>query len=342
MDENNQMNGQQAAPDQQYDGQQYQQPYGAQGMPNQQMYGQYGGQYQQPYGAQGMPNQQMNGQYGGQYQQPYGAQGMPNQQMYGGQAAPQRANNSGNIVGEVVEGITGLITTPHDTMQKLVSNANIAVGGILIALQAVIAFILVFFSFLILGTRSMGISAIGCAFYAFFFVLIIDIIAAGMLTLMGSTILKGNLTFGKSVNAVGVFAIFQIVANILAVIFILIGGLADVHFFISVGYILFVGITLLALVFGITAASMACELDGNVKLYTIGVALILTVLLGVAVDNIGEKLFEEQNVSAYKIYSMMEGSDTVKEYDKNMKDYYEDYYEDDYSSYGKFLKEYYD
>ncbi len=262
--------------------------------------------------------------------------------MYGGQAAPQRANNSGNIVGEVVEGITGLITTPHDTMQKLVSNANIAVGGILIALQAVIAFILVFFSFLILGTRSMGISAIGCAFYAFFFVLIIDIIAAGMLTLMGSTILKGNLTFGKSANAVGVFAIFQTVANILAVIFILIGGLADVHFFISVGYILFVGITLLALVFGITAASMACELDGNVKLYTIGVALILTVLLGVAVDNIGEKLFEEQNVSAYKIYSMMEGSDTVKEYDKNMKDYYEDYYEDDYSSYGKFLKEYYD
>ncbi len=259
--------------------------------------------------------------------------------MYG---APKRANASGNVVGEVVEGFTGIVTRPHDTIKKLVSNANIGVGCIFIALQAVIAFLLVFFSFLILGTRSMGISSIGCAFYAFFFVLIIDFIAAGMLVLMGSIILKGNLTFGKAVNAVGVFAIFQTVANILAVIFVLIGGLADVHFFISVGYIFFVGVTLLALVFGIDAALTACELDENVKGYVVGVALILTVLLGVAVDNIGEKLFEDQNVSAYKIYSMMESSNTVKEHDKYMKDYYEDYYEDYYDSFREYIKEYYD
>ena len=303
MDENNQMNGQ-------YGGQ-YQQPYGAQGMPNQQMNGQYGGQYQQyqqPYGAQGMPNQQMNGQYGGQYQQyqqPYGAQGMPNGQMYRNQANP---------VGDLVGALVGLITSPHDTMKKLVSNANIVVGAIFVALQAVVAFALVLFSFLILGTDSMHISPVGCAFYSLFFVIIMDIIAAGMLTLAGGVIFKGNLTFAKAVNVVGAFAIFQTVANIIAVICILIGGLSDTHFFISLGYIFFVGITLLALVFGIDAAIQACELDANMKLYVIGAALVLTVLLGVALDNIGEKLFEDQDVSAYKIYYLMENADSVKEY----------------------------
>jgi hypothetical protein len=348
MDEQTQVNGQQSYDNPQMMGGQQpygnpqmmggQQPYGnPQMMGGQQMYGNpqmMGGQ--QPYG-----NPQMMGG-----QQPYGnPQMMGGQQMYGNPQMQQTAKRQGNgnaIIGKVVGGITGLISTPQDTIKNIVSEGNIAIGGIYIGIQAVVTFALVLLTFLLLGARACGMSSFGCAFYTLFFVIIMDAIIAGSLTLAAGVIFKGNMTFSKAVNVVGIFALYQTVANILAVIFAFIGGLSHKHFFMSVAFILFVGLTLVALIFGVVAALEACELDANIKIYTIGMALVIAIIGGVVVDNIGGKLCEDSGVSAENVYGMMNSTSYIKNMSDDMHDRYKDYYEDEYDSYHEFLKEYYD
>ena len=205
-----------------YNQQGYGQQMNQQGAYNQQGYGQQmnqqGAYNQQGYGQQ--MNQQMYGQQG--YGQP-----QMNQQMYGqqgyAQPQPKKPSAAGNMINDLLKNVIGLFKSPADTAGEMVQSDNMVPGGILAGVNAILSLIFVTVGFLIMGF-DFG-DSIAKGFYMFFFTIIAAVIMTAAVFIAGGIIFKGGITFGKALNAVGVFALYEAIAMVAGIIFEIISAL---------------------------------------------------------------------------------------------------------------------
>ena len=291
-----------------------QQGYGQQ--MNQQMYNQQG--YGQQMNQQGAYNQQGYGQQ--MNQQMYGQQGygqpQMNQQMYGqqgyAQPQPKKPSAAGNMINDLLKNVIGLFKSPADTAGEMVQSDNMVPGGILAGVNAILSLIFVTVGFLIMR-HGFGYS-IANGFYMFFFTIIATVIMTAAIYIAGGIIFKGGITFGKALNAVGVFALYEAIAMVAGIIFRIIAIIfyrIDVNFLSEVtgglGYILFLGVSLCGIVIATHALFDNMEINDNSKIFAIIVAIVISVFLITVVDNIAEKIFSDSGICAEYILGCLKG-----------------------------------
>ena len=278
-----------------YNQQGYGQQMNQQGAYNQQGYGQQmnqqGAYNQQGYGQQ--MNQQMYGQQG--YGQP-----QMNQQMYGqqgyAQPQPKKPSAAGNMINDLLKNVIGLFKSPADTAGEMVQSDNMVPGGILAGVNAILSLIFVTVGFLIMGF-DFG-DSIAKGFYMFFFTIIAAVIMTAAVFIAGGIIFKGGITFGKALNAVGVFALYEAIAMVAGIIFEIISALFHKVDFLSgiiggFGYILFLGISLCGIVIAAHALFDNLETNDNSKIFAVIAAIVISVFLITVIDNIAEKIFSD-------------------------------------------------
>ena len=289
-----------------------QQGYGQQ-MYNQQGYGQQmnqGAYNQQGYGQPQM-NQQMYGQQG--YGQP-----QMNQQMYGqqgyAQPQPKKPSAAGNMINDLLKNVIGLFKSPADTAGEMVQSDNMVPGGILAGVNAILSLIFVTVGFLIMGF-DFG-DSIAKGFYMFFFTIIAAVIMTAAVFIAGGIIFKGGITFGKALNAVGVFALYEAIAMVAGIIFEIISALFHKVDFLSgiiggFGYILFLGISLCGIVIAAHALFDNLETNDNSKIFAVIAAIVISVFLITVIDNIAEKIFSDSATCAEQVLSYFKNAATV-------------------------------
>ena len=284
-----------------------------QGAYNQQGYGQQmnqqGAYNQQGYGQQ--MNQQMYGQQG--YGQP-----QMNQQMYGqqgyAQPQPKKPSAAGNMINDLLKNVIGLFKSPADTAGEMVQSDNMVPGGILAGVNAVLSLIFVTVGFLIMGF-DFG-DSIAKGFYMFFFTIIAAVIMTAAVFIAGGIIFKGGITFGKALNAVGVFALYEAIAMVAGIIFEIISALFHKVDFLSgiiggFGYILFLGISLCGIVIAAHALFDNLETNDNSKIFAVIAAIVISVFLITVIDNIAEKIFSDSATCAEQVLSYFKNAATV-------------------------------
>ena len=296
-----------------YNQQGYGQQMNQQGAYNQQGYGQQmnqqGAYNQQGYGQQ--MNQQMYGQQG--YGQP-----QMNQQMYGQQGyvqpQPKKPSAAGNMINDLLKNVIGLFKSPADTAGEMVQSDNMVPGGILAGVNAILSLIFVTVGFLIMGF-DFG-DSIAKGFYMFFFTIIAAVIMTAAVFIAGGIIFKGGITFGKALNAVGVFALYEAIAMVAGIIFEIISALFHKVDFLSgiiggFGYILFLGISLCGIVIAAHALFDNLETNDNSKIFAVIAAIVISVLLFSVIDNIAEKIFSDSATCAEQVLSYFKNAATV-------------------------------
>ena len=299
-----QMNQQGAYNQQGYGQQMNQQMYNQQGYGQQMNQGAYN---QQGYGQQ--MNQQMYGQQG--YGQP-----QMNQQMYGqqgyAQPQPKKPSAAGNMINDLLKNVIGLFKSPADTAGEMVQSDNMVPGGILAGVNAILSLIFVTVGFLIMGF-DFG-DSIAKGFYMFFFTIIAAVIMTAAVFIAGGIIFKGGITFGKALNAVGVFALYEAIAMVAGIIFRIIATIfyrINVNFLSEVtggfGYILFLGISLCGIVIAAHALFDNMETNDNSKIFAVIAAIVISVFLITVVDNIAEKIFSDSGICAEYILGRLQG-----------------------------------
>ena len=301
-----QMNQQGAYNQQGYGQQMNQQMYNQQGYGQQMNQGAYN---QQGYGQQ--MNQQMYGQQG--YGQP-----QMNQQMYGqqgyAQPQPKKPSVAGNMINDLLKNVIGLFKSPADTAGEMVQSDNMVPGGILAGVNAILSLIFVTVGFLIIGF-DFG-DSIAKGFYMFFFTIIAAVIMTAAVFIAGGIIFKGGITFGKALNAVGVFALYEAIAMVAGIIFEIISALFHKVDFLSgiiggFGYILFLGISLCGIVIAAHALFDNLETNDNSKIFAVIAAIVISVFLITVIDNIAEKIFSDSATCAEQVLSYFKNAATV-------------------------------
>ena len=301
-----QMNQQGAYNQQGYGQQMNQQMYNQQGYGQQMNQGAYN---QQGYGQQ--MNQQMYGQQG--YGQP-----QMNQQMYGqqgyAQPQPKKPSAAGNMINDLLKNVIGLFKSPADTAGEMVHSDNMVPGGILAGVNAILSLIFVTVGFLIMGF-DFG-DSIAKGFYMFFFTIIAAAIMTAAVFIAGGIIFKGGITFGKALNAVGVFALYEAIAMVAGIIFEIISALFHKVDFLSgiiggFGYILFLGISLCGIVIAAHALFDNLETNDNSKIFAVIAAIVISVFLITVIDNIAEKIFSDSATCAEQVLSYFKNAATV-------------------------------
>ncbi|MFR2166961.1 MAG: YIP1 family protein [Coprococcus sp.] len=285
--------------------------YGQQ-MYNQQGYGQQmnqGAYNQQGYGQQ--MNQQMYGQQG--YGQPQMNQRMYGQQGYA-QPQPKKPSVAGNMINDLLKNVIGLFKSPADTAGEMVQSDNMVPGGILAGVNAILSLIFVTVGFLIMGF-DFG-DSIAKGFYMFFFTIIAAVIMTAAVFIAGGIIFKGGITFGKALNAVGVFALYEAIAMVAGIIFEIISALFHKVDFLSgiiggFGYILFLGISLCGIVIAAHALFDNLETNDNSKIFAVIAAIVISVFLITVIDNIAEKIFSDSATCAEQVLSYFKNAATV-------------------------------
>ena len=304
----------------------YQQGYGQQGAYNQQGYGQQ--MNQQMYNQQGYGQQMNQGAYNQQgygqqmNQQMYGQQGygqpQMNQQMYGQQGyvqpQPKKPSAAGNMINDLLKNVIGLFKSPADTAGEMVQSDNMVPGGILAGVNAILSLIFVTVGFLIMGF-DFG-DSIAKGFYMFFFTIIAAVIMTAAVFIAGGIIFKGGITFGKALNAVGVFALYEAIAMVAGIIFEIISALFHKVDFLSgiiggFGYILFLGISLCGIVIAAHALFDNLETNDNSKIFAVIAAIVISVFLITVIDNIAEKIFSDSATCAEQVLSYFKNAATV-------------------------------
>ena len=295
-----------------YNQQGYGQQMNQQGAYNQQGYDQQmnqGAYNQQGYGQQ--MNQQMYGQQG--YGQP-----QMNQQMYGqqgyAQPQPKKPSAAGNMINDLLKNVIGLFKSPADTAGEMVQSDNMVPGGILAGVNAILSLIFVTVGFLIMGF-DFG-DSIAKGFYMFFFTIIAAVIMTATVFIAGGIIFKGGITFGKALNAVGVFALYEAIAMVAGIIFEIISALFHKVDFLSgiiggFGYILFLGISLCGIVIAAHALFDNLETNDNSKIFAVIAAIVISVFLITVIDNIAEKIFSDSATCAEQVLSYFKNAATV-------------------------------
>ena len=311
-----------------------QQGYGQPQMNQQGMYGQQG--YGQPqmnqqgmYGQQGYGQPQMNqqGMYG---QQGYGQPQMNQQGMYGQQGygqpqmnqqyaqmqfnKPAKSSAGSEMINGLLKNILGLFKSPSDTACEMTDSENMVNGGILIGLNAIVTFLFSVIGLLILG-MDFG-PALGRGFYMLFFMIIANIIVTSALFISGGIIFKGGMTFGKSINVTGSFALYETVAVVLGIIFSLISGFLHKVEFLSdlVGgfaYIIFAAITFGGIIIAAHAAYDGLDADDNKKIFTIITAIAMIILILVIFDNVAQRVFKDSEVCARQVFTYFRNAASV-------------------------------
>ena len=301
-----QMNQQGAYNQQGYGQQMNQQMYNQQGYGQQMNQGAYN---QQGYGQQ--MNQQMYGQQG--YGQP-----QMNQQMYGqqgyAQPQPKKPSAVGNMINDLLKNVIGLFKSPADTAGEMVQSDNMVPGGIPAGVNAILSLIFVTVGFLIMGF-DFG-DSIAKGFYMFFFTIIAAVIMTAAVFIAGGIIFKGGITFGKALNAVGVFALYEAIAMVAGIIFEIISALFHKVDFLSgiiggFGYILFLGISLCGIVIAAHALFDNLETNDNSKIFAVIAAIVISVFLITVIDNIAEKIFSDSATCAEQVLSYFKNAATV-------------------------------
>ena len=310
-----------------YNQQGYGQQMNQQGAYNQQGYGQQMNQqmynqqvYGQPQMNQGAYNQQGYGQQ--MNQQMYGQQGygqpQMNQQMYGqqgyAQPQPKKPSAAGNMINDLLKNVIGLFKSPADTAGEMVQSDNMVPGGILAGVNAILSLIFVTVGFLIMGF-DFG-DSIAKGFYMFFFTIIAAVIMTAAVFIAGGIIFKGGITFGKALNAVGVFALYEAIAMVAGIIFEIISALFHKVDFLSgiiggFGYILFLGISLCGIVIAAHALFDNLETNDNSKIFAVIAAIVISVFLITVIDNIAEKIFSDSATCAEQVLSYFKNAATV-------------------------------
>ena len=270
---------------------------------------QQGAYNQQGYGQQ--MNQQMYGQQG--YGQP-----QMNQQMYGQQGyvqpQPKKPSAAGNMINDLLKNVIGLFKSPADTAGEMVQSDNMVPGGILAGVNAILSLIFVTVGFLIMGF-DFG-DSIAKGFYMFFFTIIAAVIMTAAVFIAGGIIFKGGITFGKALNAVGVFALYEAIAMVAGIIFEIISALFHKVDFLSgiiggFGYILFLGISLCGIVIAAHALFDNLETNDNSKIFAVIAAIVISVFLITVIDNIAEKIFSDSATCAEQVLSYFKNAATV-------------------------------
>ena len=265
----------------------------------------YGGYQQQSYNRQG---------YG---QQGYGQPQM-NQQMYGQQGyvqpQPKKPSAAGNMINDLLKNVIGLFKSPADTAGEMVQSDNMVPGGILAGVNAILSLIFVTVGFLIMGF-DFG-DSIAKGFYMFFFTIIAAVIMTAAVFIAGGIIFKGGITFGKALNAVGVFALYEAIAMVAGIIFEIISALFHKVDFLSgiiggFGYILFLGISLCGIVIAAHALFDNLETNDNSKIFAVIAAIVISVFLITVIDNIAEKIFSDSATCAEQVLSYFKNAATV-------------------------------
>ncbi len=294
-----------------------------QGVYNQQGYGQQMNQ-QGAYNQQGYGQQMNQGAYNqqGYGQQMYGQQGygqpQMNQQMYGqqgyAQPQPKKPSAAGNMINDLLKNVIGLFKSPADTAGEMVQSDNMVPGGILAGVNAILSLIFVTVGFLIMGFN-FG-DSIAKGFYMFFFTIIAAVIMTAAVFIAGGIIFKGGITFGKALNAVGVFALYEAIAMVAGIIFEIISALFHKVDFLSgiiggFGYILFLGISLCGIVIAAHALFDNLETNDNSKIFAVIAAIVISVFLITVIDNIAEKIFSDSATCAEQVLSYFKNAATV-------------------------------
>lgn len=313
-----------------YNQQGYGQQMNQQGAYNQQGYGQQMNQQmnQQMYNQQGYGQQMNQGAYNqqgyGQQMNPqmYGQQGygqpQMNQQMYGqqgyAQPQPKKPSAAGNMINDLLKNVMGLFKSPADTAGEMVQSDNMVPGGILAGVNAILSLIFVTVGFLIMGF-DFG-DSIAKGFYMFFFTIIAAVIMTAAVFIAGGIIFKGGITFGKALNAVGVFALYEAIAMVAGIIFETISALFHKVDFLSgiiggFGYILFLGISLCGIVIAAHALFDNLETNDNSKIFAVIAAIVISVFLITVIDNIAEKIFSDSATCAEQVLSYFKNAATV-------------------------------
>jgi hypothetical protein len=265
----------------------------------------YGGYQQQSY------NRQSYGQQG--YGQP-----QMNQQMYGqqgyAQPQPKKPSAVGNMINDLLKNVIGLFKSPADTAGEMVQSDNMVPGGILAGVNAILSLIFVTVGFLIMGF-DFG-DSIAKGFYMFFFTIIAAVIMTAAVFIAGGIIFKGGITFGKALNAVGVFALYEAIAMVAGIIFEIISALFHKVDFLSgiiggFGYILFLGISLCGIVIAAHALFDNLETNDNSKIFAVIAAIVISVFLITVIDNIAEKIFSDSATCAEQVLSYFKNAATV-------------------------------
>ena len=294
-----------------YNQQGYGQQMNQQGAYNQQGYGQQ--MNQQMYNQQGYGQQMNQGAYN---QQGYGQQ--MNQQMYGQQGyvqpQPKKPSAAGNMINDLLKNVIGLFKSPADTAGEMVQSDNMVPGGILAGVNAILSLIFVTVGFLIMGF-DFG-DSIAKGFYMFFFTIIAAVIMTAAVFIAGGIIFKGGITFGKALNAVGVFALYEAIAMVAGIIFEIISALFHKVDFLSgiiggFGYILFLGISLCGIVIAAHALFDNLETNDNSKIFAVIAAIVISVFLITVIDNIAEKIFSDSATCAEQVLSYFKNAATV-------------------------------
>ena len=265
----------------------------------------YGGYQQQGY------NRQSYGQQG--YGQP-----QMNQQMYGQQGyvqpQPKKPSAAGNMINDLLKNVICLFKSPADTAGEMVQSDNMVPGGILAGVNAILSLIFVTVGFLIMGF-DFG-DSIAKGFYMFFFTIIAAVIMTAAVFIAGGIIFKGGITFGKALNAVGVFALYEAIAMVAGIIFEIISALFHKVDFLSgiiggFGYILFLGISLCGIVIAAHALFDNLETNDNSKIFAVIAAIVISVFLITVIDNIAEKIFSDSATCAEQVLSYFKNAATV-------------------------------
>ena len=208
----------------------------------------------------------------------------------------------------------GLFKSPADTAGEMVQSDNMVPGGILAGVNAILSLIFVTVGFLIMGF-DFG-DSIAKGFYMFFFTIIAAVIMTAAVFIAGGIIFKGGITFGKALNAVGVFALYEAIAMVAGIIFEIISALFHKVDFLSgiiggLGYILFLGISLCGIVIAAHALFDNLETNDNSKIFAVIAAIVISVFLITVIDNIAEKIFSDSATCAEQVLSYFKNAATV-------------------------------